>query len=289
MRLWRSRTKSDPNDELAFSRHRQLATALPFPQLNWDREAHDRNLEVLYRHAQQLANSAIDRYNREKVAKKRLVQALRWATFIFAVLGAILPVLRIYTPTLAPAAGDVALELSVVLIGIAAAFNFADQLLGASSGWRRSEMASLRLNEMLTVFCLDWNELEFRVSLSAETESGQSFTGPRLGPTPASPDQAPPPACDLGHAAALSTPPTATSPSGSADTGPQCTSSQTLLATAQTITEQQYSMVRRFCLAVLDVVREETSGWAEEFTRNASQIEKELRSGAFARARTPGR
>jgi hypothetical protein len=220
-------------------------------------------------------------------------QSLRWATFIFAVLGAILPVLRIYTPTLAPAAGDVALELSVVLIGIAAAFNFADQLLGASSGWRRSEMASVRLNEMLTVFCLDWNELEFRVSLSAETESVQSFhpagTGPRLRPTPASPDQAPPPACDPGHAAALNTPPTATSPSGSANTGPQCTPSQTLLATAQTITEQQFSMVRSFCLAVLDVVREETSSWAEEFTRSASQFEKELRSGAFAHPRTPRR
>jgi len=49
-------------------------------------------------------------------------------------------------------ASGVALEISVVLIGVAAACNFADQLLGATSGWRRSELAAMRLNEMLTLF-----------------------------------------------------------------------------------------------------------------------------------------
>jgi hypothetical protein len=47
------------------------------------------------------------------------------------------------------------------------------------------------------------------------------------------------------------------------------------------IIEEKYARIRRFCLEVLELVHEETTNWAEEFTRSHSKFEEDIRTGIF--------
>jgi hypothetical protein len=285
------------SDHLAFSRHRRLATAVPFPELDWGADR-DNCLKILYHHAQELAESGMDWYNTDKVKKRRLVYTLRWVTIVFAVVGALLPFSRIFAPYLglgnwiAPANSELTLQLSLVLLGIAAAFNFADKLLGASSGWKRSEMTSLRLSELLTVFCLTWNELEFRESLPGQGGRHQppnDGSGTNSAPPAVSlpDDQSSEPVQEKTRSG-QAPPPSPPNKMDSLAAQPPRTPASTAPAPVLTLPEQKYALIRDFCIGVLDIVKEETSSWAEEFAQSASQSHEELTS-VFSRSRTPGK
>ena len=152
---------------LQIARHRQLAMAVPFPELDWNRDTE--SLKILHDYAVALANSVTDWYVRKRHWKRFWSIILRFLIFLFAILGILIPLLRVLCPdwvtdllrAICPQlTGDLAgfaAEAALVFIGIAAGLNLIDRLVGFSSGWMRYMSAAMRANRALLEFELKWN------------------------------------------------------------------------------------------------------------------------------------
>ncbi|MGA2129333.1 MAG: SLATT domain-containing protein [Xanthobacteraceae bacterium] len=152
---------------LQIARHRQLAMAVPFPQLDWNRDTE--SLRILHDYAVALANSVIDWYVRKRHWKRFWSIILRFLIFLFAIFGILIPLLRVLCPdwvsdlvrAVCPQlTGDLAgfaAEAALVFIGIAAGLNLIDRLVGFSSGWMRYMSAAMRAHKALLEFELKWN------------------------------------------------------------------------------------------------------------------------------------
>jgi hypothetical protein len=249
-------------------RHGDLCTAIPFPDLDWSTDrACDASLAALYRYAETLAHSVIDWYLAARSKKKRLSITLRGLSYLFFILGAAVPLLRIFSPHLedavfsallgaAPDGSAFSAEGSLVLIGAGGVFALADKLSGASVGWRRYISTALQLDRMLLEFRLEWNAYPAKAG-AMEPDPGIARTDDTSRLSRSIPEAPAEREVDERFPMPL--------PHG--------------------YIELRYATVSRFCLSVLTVVRDETIGWAEEFTRSASEFEQQLHSGIFGGTR----
>jgi hypothetical protein len=227
-------------DWIAILRHRKLCTAIPFPsELSWlNDEESNRSLDKLYVYAEDLANSAIDWYLKKKFSKKVLSIGLRYASYAFVIIGAAVPLIKIFNADalrsmFGPAASDISaisVEAALVLIGIAGGLHAIDGLIGASSGWRRYIATAMQINQRLLSFRFQWNELVGEARLMQ----------------PASPPKEPPSCQPGGEEYKL------------------------------TLIRRKFELLRSFCLGVTEIVRDETTDWAAEFSNSVAQFEKQL-------------
>ena len=127
---------------------------------------------------------------------------------------------------------EFAAEAALVLIGIAGGFSLIDKLAGFTASWMRYMLTATRINQALIAFHFDWNELERKRSLLRS----------RVDPSAGNPPGDDPPR-------APGTPPNFDDP----------------------VTEG-IDLIKRFCMKILDIMDEETSGWADELKKNASQL-----------------
>jgi len=158
-------------EDVQIFRHRNLCAAIPFPKLSWaDKNNESTNLERLHDYAVQLANSAIDWYIHKKFIKKRFSRSLHVLSYLFAILGALVPLFKIFSPEveskilhsigLAADHGSIAVEAALVLIGVAGGFNLIDRFAGFTNDWMRYMATAMRLNQELIEFQFRWSELE---------------------------------------------------------------------------------------------------------------------------------
>jgi hypothetical protein len=241
--------------DLEIARHHQLATAIPFPSLDWKPDAREGSLVKLYDFADTFAQSAIDWYINERQEKKRLATIFQRLTMFFSILGAVVLLPKVFSPTVEAAIvstlfdiksdlSGFSAEASLVCFGIATAFNFADRLAGASAGWIRCITTAMQLDQMLLEFRLSWNALEMR----------KRYRGDSAVPEAA-------PSTSPGDVAA---------------------------APARTIEDEQFALIRLFCQDVSRKLDTETSGWAEEFTKSKAEFEEHQQLGVFRRPRRTG-
>src|ERR1700730_18233772 len=87
--------------KVAALRHHHLCTAVPFPQLNWDRvELVEENLHQLHGYALDFVHSAIDWYTRRSHWSRFWSRFFRGASYLCALIGALLPLIMIFGPYL---------------------------------------------------------------------------------------------------------------------------------------------------------------------------------------------
>jgi len=148
----------DDDERLRIARHHRLCTAIPFPALNWQEQDVEKSLARLHDYAVQIANSSIDWYLQRKRAKKFFARTLHSLTFLFGILAAIIPVLKMFSTELQSQlmrllfAGLVtnpsafAAETALVLIAIAGGFALIDRAAGFSADWMRYLTTAERIN-----------------------------------------------------------------------------------------------------------------------------------------------
>jgi hypothetical protein len=250
----REPTAEKAHDRLRIARHLGLCTALPFPKLCWDGKHDVENLKELHDYAVQLANSNIDWYLEKKSAKKFYAKTLHYSTYTFGVLAATVPLLKIFNTQVEtgfvrwlfgegvtnPSA--LTAELALVLIGIAGGLNLIDRYAGLTDAWMRYITTATRLNRALIAYQFEWNELE-RSTPRGSTASGSPPTS--------------------GEDAPKSLPTAPTESIGGGTRGKK--------APTDSVTER-IELVKRFCLAVIDIIGEETLVWADELKERVAQI-----------------
>jgi hypothetical protein len=256
--FWRCRP-----EQLAFERHRRLCTAIPFPpDLSWTTiENSEESLRKLHAYAVRLAHSAMDWYLRKRFWKMLWARTIHILVYAFGVFAAAVPLVKIFSPLEALITGSTGLrldpnqaaELALVLVGLAGGISLIDRLLGLTSGWMRYMTAGMRLNDELANFHFDWSLWDMKAAASK-------------------PGAAVPPS---NNEDANQTPPRAPE-------GCKC------VCTVETDpTTGRIELVRKFCSRVNELVREETSGWADELTKHVSQLTQQLPTGPAHRGSSP--
>jgi len=112
--------------QLAARRHHRLCTALPFPRLDWSDEDSVKASLRLHDYAIDLVNSAIDWYSRRIFRDRSWSWFFRGLSYLCAVVGAVLPLIKIFGPhldkDLGARLGDpggITAEFALVLIALA--------------------------------------------------------------------------------------------------------------------------------------------------------------------------
>jgi hypothetical protein len=240
---------------LQADRHRRLSVAVPFPEdLSWCNKVDiEKSLRSLHDFAVRVANSAIDWYGRKRTWKRFWARTVHLLAYLFGVVGVAVPLLTILPPLrewmrLGPeVTADHAAEFALVLLGFAGGISVLDRVIGLTSGWMSYVSTSMQINHELTEFEFEWSELEMKASAAREAAKvkesvpTQENTGERTC--------APPPV-----------------PQGCKCACP--TDDDFKLA--------RIELARTFCLRVLEIVRQETSGWADELKKNVSQLSDQL-------------
>ena len=230
--------------QLAARRHHRLCTALPFPTLDWLDE--DSDLNRLHGYAIDLVNSAIDWYSRRIFRDRSWSWFFRGLSYLCAVVGAVLPLIKIFGPhldkDLGARLGDpggIAAEFALVLIALAAALTAIDRLAGFSQSWIRARAVVNQLDQARIRFELEWNDLLMRkASLRPERSNILASADPSARET-----------CAAGQRANV--------------------------ATAPSFLESQVDLVYGFCLTVLKILGEETKSWEQEFAGSIRQFSAE--------------
>src|SRR5262249_9337449 len=161
---------SSGQKQLTARRHHRLSTALPFPRLDWsDEDCVEASLNRLHGYAIDLVNSAIDWYFRRIFRDRSWSWFFRGLSYLCAVVGAVLPLIKIFGPhldkDLGPRLADpggITAEFALVLIALAAALNVIDRLAGFSQSWIRARAVVNQLDQARIRFELEWNDLLMR-------------------------------------------------------------------------------------------------------------------------------
>lgn len=232
-----------------FARHRLLSIAIPFPErLDWlTPEGTAQSLNVPYDYADELATSVIDWYLQHRRAKKIQSVGLRYASYVFAIIGVAVPLVKIFNEAslehiFGRFAGDVsniAVEAALVLLAIAGGLHAVDRLIGASSAWMRYISTAIGLQNELLRFRFEWNKIAGEKHFTippASSGAGGASTG-----------QNPPPE----------------------------------VAGALTLQGAKFKLIYDFCMNVIDVVRVETGIWSTEVAEALDKFEKTLSSTPF--------
>jgi hypothetical protein len=235
----------------SYDRHQRLCTSVPFPKdLEWEGpDLKTESRQRLYLFAEDLALSAIDWYNNKRKRKKNVSKSLRYSSYFFFIVGAALPLTKIFGPVAETLGGplgrpvanlsEVSAEVALGLLGIAGGLHLIDRLIGASSGWMRYTVVAMQIQQKLLDFQFDWNE--------------------RLGPKGA-PEAVDGPSKDCG--------PKTGGAHGVADVGRAVT---------------LFDLAHDFCDEIVRSVSDETEKWASEFSDSVAHFEQQLPGNSMFR------
>src|SRR5262249_10313733 len=248
---------SSGQKQLTARRHHRLSTALPFPRLDWsDEDCVEASLNRLHGYAIDLVNSAIDWSFRRIIRDRSWSWFFRGLSYLCAVVGAVLPLIKIFGPHLdkdlgarLADPGGITAEFALVLIALAAALNVIDRLAGFSQSWIRARAVVNQLDQAHIRFEIEWNDLLMRKTSLRQDRSdilaGEEAPTNNTENSARPPDPAPP------------------------------------------FLESQVDLVYGFCLTVLKILGEETKSWEQEFAGSITQFSEHLQAGTLIRR--PGR
>lgn len=127
---------------------REDLRALPFPLGDWGEPAE--RLEEMYRWAEEGALRTADWYLADRVWKRHGARGLRLGASLFAVLGAVLPLIDLTgAADDASSWGYVALLMAAVCVGM-------DRVFGLTSGWMRDIATAQAVHRRLEALRFDW-------------------------------------------------------------------------------------------------------------------------------------
>lgn len=285
-RLWGSFTRlfaraapsgalSPAVDRLRIWRHRQLSMALPFPLLDWSDEK--KALQQLYDYAVQLANGTIDWYIRHRFWKKFWSRFLRFFSFLLVIAAGFASLLKIFSADIEQKVlgfilgrlsvdchctdtSAFAVEVALVLIGLAGGFNLVDRLAGLSSGWMRYVSTAMVLDKELVKFQFEWTRLELKARKAEEAAKR-------------SPDK--PPSTAIAQEGVVSKVQQVVVTVGY--DGDRPTKDVEWYGEAQSdLMLERIDLVQEFCSTMFSLVSEETGVWADELKENITKFTKDV-------------
>jgi Protein of unknown function (DUF4231) len=273
--------------QLAARRHHRLCTALPFPRLDWSDEDSVKASLKLHDYVIDLVNSAIDWYSRRIFRDRSWSWFFRGLSYLCAVVGAVLPLIKIFGPhldkDLGARLGDpggITAEFALVLIALAAALNVIDRLAGFSQSWIRARAVVNQLDQARIRFELEWNDLLMR---KASLRQNRSYILASADPSAQETDAA-------GQRANVARAVRAETRNGNGANlrGAEAATNNTENPArppdpAPSFLESQVDLVYGFCLTVLKILGEETKSWEQEFAGSITQFSEHLQAGTLIR------
>jgi hypothetical protein len=131
-----------------------------FSKIEWTDENLVESLNKIFFALNDLIQSDVEYYNKQRYKHRRLSNFTRGGALIFGTIGILAPLLHNLPPELKPdfINNSSAYALGYLSMAIAAAFLTLNRLFGATGGHVRYVMAQLALGRLMTDFRLEWSK-----------------------------------------------------------------------------------------------------------------------------------